>query len=305
LNIATGITTGNINIGSATGTNKINIGGVLVGVNAINASTDAIFQIANTNINTSISIGGSQTSGPLNIGSGNTRSGTINIANGTGSTCPINILNGGGATTGGSVNIANGALQTTTVNIASGTGTGLVTIGNVSNTTTIGSGTVNVNGNLIMGTGRNITLQPSAGYIAPSSITQLGGYVEVPITSSISITSSSANFLLITLTIGTPGIYIINYAFRYQGTGTTSCTFIQTWFNTSNQSGNSATIQYASNAYTNTTGQSLTVPVFQSSCAFVTVTSTSTITFYCFVNYTGSAPVVLSGNSYYSYMRIA
>jgi hypothetical protein len=84
-------------------------------------------------------------------------------------------LNGGGATTGGSVDIANGTLQTTAVNIASGTGTGTVTIGNVSNTTTINSGTINMYGNLIMGTGDNITLQPTAGIVSPTAFTQLGG----------------------------------------------------------------------------------------------------------------------------------
>jgi hypothetical protein len=103
-----------------------------------------------------LNIGNSQTNGILNIGT-NARSGAINIATVTGSTCGINILNGGGATTGGSVNIANGTLQTTTINIGSGSGgTGTVTIGNASNTTSLGSDSINVNGNLIMGGSKKI-----------------------------------------------------------------------------------------------------------------------------------------------------
>jgi hypothetical protein len=175
-------------------------------------------------------------------------------------------LSGGGATTGGSVNIANGALQTTTINIASGSGgTGTVTIGNISNTTTLNSATINVNGNLIvggskkiqtanldaltaggtvelansnagavyigasgvrnvinnigtgsgtgsinlgndtnvinmygnliMGTGRNITLQPPTGYVAPSLNTQLGFSAGLPgISASTTITTGNTTY---------------------------------------------------------------------------------------------------------------
>jgi len=209
LNLATAITTGNINIGASNASNKVNIGGLRIGANAINAGTDANFQIATTNINTSISIGSSQTSGTLNIGNSNIRSGPINLANGTGSICSVNILNSGGATTGGSVNIANGTLQTTEVNIASGTGTGAVTIGNTNNT-------VNINGTLVMGTGKNITLQNAAtGFVAPTT-NQLGGFVSATYSGGTGNFTTSVAKVYGTITLTQQGYYLfvancINY----------------------------------------------------------------------------------------------
>jgi hypothetical protein len=87
--------------------------------------------------------------------------------------------------TGGAVNIATanstttGAV-TTAVNIASGSTTGSVTIGNAANSTTIGSatttvaGTLNATGGIVMGAGKNITLQPQTGYVAPVDHTTIG-----------------------------------------------------------------------------------------------------------------------------------
>ena len=182
-----------------------------------------------------LNIANSQTNGILNIGTGNNvvRSGAINIATVAGSTCPINILKSDGATTGGSVNIANGALQTTTVNIASGTGTGTVTIGNISNTTTLDSATINVNGNLIMGTGRNITLQPPAGYVAPSSNTQLGFSAGLPGISFSSLATNGNTTYCYSPPNGTvqnflvAGVYLMSgYAFAYFS-GTVSACSIQ------------------------------------------------------------------------------
>ena len=142
-----------------------------------------------------------QGSGGLNV------TGATNIAIGVGSTSSINILNGGGATTGGSVNIANGTLQTTTVNIASGTGTGAVTIGNSANT-------VQVNGNLTLGIGRNITLQPTANYVAPTANTMLGGITEGTFTLPAFPCIATADVATITLIKAT---YILFFALQIDG----------------------------------------------------------------------------------------
>lgn len=178
-------------------------------INAIRPTTGAL------------SVGNTQTTGVLNVGTGvRTAAGVVNLATGTSNACAINILNGGGATTGGSVNIANGASQTTTVNIASGTGTGAVTIGGASNTTTLASATINMNGNLIMGTGDNITLQPNTGYVAPTILTQLGGTLSATILTTAPVNASVYG----TLTITTAGIYIFSWNIQqpYTALGTTN-----------------------------------------------------------------------------------
>ncbi len=92
-----------------------------------------------------LSVGNTQTTGVMNVGTGvRTSAGVMNIATGASNACAINIMNGN--TTAGSVNIANGtgASQTTAVNISSGSTTGTVTIGNTGNTTTLASGTTNI-----------------------------------------------------------------------------------------------------------------------------------------------------------------
>lgn len=188
-----------------------------------------------------LSVGNTQTTGVLNVGTGvRTAAGVMNIATGTSNACAINILNGGGATTGGSVNIANGTSQTTTVNIASGTGTGTVTIGNTGNTTTLGSGTINVNGNLTMG--GTITL----GTVANDS-TVYATYVDSTANQTVTQTKIGQSFFLyrsansgsignatntvvLSTTVTNAGIYNICYQARYSATNTTSKgKGIQTW----------------------------------------------------------------------------
>lgn len=235
VNIANvGANTTAINIGSTTGTGQINIqtanttnspttdGAINIGTSAvsktirINSATaqgtttagDFLF-ITNNNQNTNfintvtnttrnIAIGSNQSTGVLHLGSGGTtpssRSGNINIANQASNSCAINIMNG--ATTAGAVNIANGtgATQTTAVNIGSGSTTGVVTIGNTDNT-------VQVNGDLTMGTGKNITLAPSESYVAPSA-GQLGSSATIIIGSNSTTANTDTTLRIATLTAG-------------------------------------------------------------------------------------------------------
>ena len=223
LSIGNSITTGNINIGSANASNQVNIGGVLVGANAINAGTNETnLQIASTNTSGSITIGSAQTSGVLNIGTGGatpgirTATGNVNIANQVGNLCGINIMNGDGATTGGSVNIANGTLQTTTVNIASGTGIGTVTIGNLSNTTTINSGII------------NIARPPTMTYTTLPTFTssQIGYTIRAVITTNTNVgtTGTFLNpFSATTFTLGV-GVWSMQYQIRLRSATSTTVT---------------------------------------------------------------------------------
>jgi hypothetical protein len=107
-----------------------------------------------------LSVGDTQTTGVLNVGTGvRTSAGVMNIATGSSNACAINIMNGN--TTAGSVNIANGtgSSQTTAVNISSGSTTGAVTIGGTSNTTTLASSALLIGNN--------------------SSVTNMFGYVNL------------------------------------------------------------------------------------------------------------------------------
>ena len=169
-------------------------------------STNQTINIQTTSINAitptdgSLSVGESQTTGVLNLGTGvRTAAGVVNIATGASNACAMNILNG--ATTAGSVNIANGtgATQTTEVNIGTGSTTGTVTIGGASNT-------VQVNGSLTMGSTRNITLKTDG--VAPTQDTQLGGTR----TGTLSVTNPPVlATVLATMTLTVAGIYLFNF----------------------------------------------------------------------------------------------
>lgn len=195
-----------INIGSTTGTgvvslqsaSSVKLSELKVVGNFLNNATDEY--------GGAIYIAGKQTSGVLWIGAGDqsrTNAGAINIGGGS---CPINIMTRPGFGLGGSVNIANGdgASQTTAVNIGNGSTTGTVTIGNTANT-------VQVNGALAMGTGRNITLQPTASYVAPTANTMLGGTTAGSFLTPSSAFSASKDIATISLEKGT---YLIYFSFN-------------------------------------------------------------------------------------------
>ena len=220
LNLGTnGARTGAINMGSATTTGAISIetantnntpassGAIQIGTTSVNktirighpSTTGTVtlgnFQVATisgsstTFLNTitagtqAISIGNSQTSAPLGLGTGGglpasrIAGGDVNIANQASNACNINVMNGN--TTAGNVNIANGtgATQTTSVNIGSGSTTGQVTIGNSANTVALqgavtSSGLITANGGLTMGGANNITL--GNGTVSPATSANLG-----------------------------------------------------------------------------------------------------------------------------------
>ena len=163
---------------------------------AINIQTTTLNAIAPTG---SLSIGDTQTTGALNMGTNAGRTGGINIATSS-AICPINIMNG--STTGGSVNIANGtgASQTTAVNIGTGSTTGTVTIGNSANT-------VQINGAFTMGSTRNITLKTDG--TAPANGTQLGGLVS----GTLSTLDTLSGAVVATLNIATAGVYMFVFNF--------------------------------------------------------------------------------------------
>ena len=177
-----------------------------------------------------LSIYPSQTSGNMYIGVNSTsstgRTGTVHIAdgnnmpagatvhinNGTSNACNTNIMNG--ATTSGTCNIMTGATSSGIVNIVSGTGASQSSIvnigtGNTTGTLTLGNSnnTVQINGGLTMGIGKNITLQPASGNVAPTS-GQLGYIEKTTISTSIGMANNTPLFIQsITVPAGTSIIF--------------------------------------------------------------------------------------------------
>ena len=104
---------------------------------------------------------------------------------------------------GGNFNIGNGTASTINVGTTSATA---VNIGSSSALTTTNgaltaTGLITANNGLTMGTGKNITLQPTTSYVAPSSNTQLGFTIASYLTTSVTITSPYNNTSLLSLTL--------------------------------------------------------------------------------------------------------
>ena len=150
--------------------------------------------IQSTTASTDMSIGSSQTSGILNLGTGASRTSAgadVNIATGASNACAVNVMNGN--TTAGSVNIANGtgATQTTAVNIASGSTTNTVTIGNPSNTVIIGSGASTLISNQV-GMVNSVSILSGGGATTGGSVNIANGSSQTTTVNIATITSTGA-----------------------------------------------------------------------------------------------------------------
>lgn len=88
-------------------------------------------------------------------------------------------------------------------------------------TLTLTTPTINANGNLIMGTGRNITLQPATGYVAPTADTMLGGITAGTFSTPASAFSATKNIASIVVVKGTYTFYI-NFEANYTVLPTTN-----------------------------------------------------------------------------------
>jgi hypothetical protein len=172
-------------------------------------------------------------------------------------------------------------------------------------------GTVNinsdVNNNIAIGnsTGTNTIIlnRPFTLNYATSAINainKVGHTTEVFFPNNISLSISGDNAIE-TLTIGTAGVFIINYSFRYGGASTAvgNC---ESWFYTST----GGAIQYGNQAYySNPNAVMGSNVICQAGSAVITTTAVSTITFHTFITYTGGTPVLDKTFSYYSYTRLA
>lgn len=110
-----------------------------------------------------------------------------------------------GTNASGTLNIGN--TNASTINIGT-LGTGTINIGKA-NMSTVINGPLTTNG-LIMNTGKNITLQPSTSFVAPTELTMLGGISSVIPT----LTLSSATNVVGSIRLTNAGIYIINYSYQ-------------------------------------------------------------------------------------------
>ena len=228
---------------------------------------------------------------------------------------------------GANLTLCNGQ-GTGTLSLGSGTGrTGGVSIMTNGNAPTINElllgdstktvrlrGTFNinsdVNSNIVLGnsSGTNTILlnRPFSLNYATSAINAINKVGHT--TESVFLTNTTLGIgetAVATLTIGTAGVYIINYSFRISG-ATTFVSLCESWFNSSTQTGANALVQYGNQAvYFNPSSQIATNIICQAGSATITTTATSTITFKTFFSYSGGAPVLEKDFSYYSYTRLA
>ena len=254
------------------------------------ASTDAVSLVTR------------QDTGALNIGGGSgvTRTGAINLGSQTGNTCAVNIMSATGATTIGSVNIANGTLQATPVNIQTTTGTGLVTIGNSANTTTLASGTLNVTGNLTIGTGKNITLQPTASYVAPTALTMLGGVSSGTAISANTWTNNS-RVQLSNIPITQAGVYLItaNIFLTFGASTAVTSLDIRVASDNTGTSPNTVCAVYETVARTYGVGEIN----YQLSGVYSTTVATNTLYFTGICGFTGGSLANPAGSSYPEFFK--
>jgi len=322
LNIGTTSLNVDLNVGTGSRTSAV-IHNYSDGNNAV-AGSNVHFNNGSSNLSNTNIHNGASSGGIVNIGNGS--SATTGVAIGTRGLSTANAVRIGnvsnvtyldsdvialgvlGLTGGGAISLATGTNAAgAQVSIGS---TSLSAVNIKGGQTNIETTTLNLNtngtGNTLIGTlggSNSITINRplTVGYATSSltSLTQIGRNVEVAMTTITGIPNTGQS--LVTLTIGTAGVYIINYSFRYFG-ATTSVANCESWF----QSSTGGNIQYGNQAYySNPNALMGSNVICQAGSAVITATSTSTITFYCFITYTGGAPALDGTYSYYSYTRLA
>lgn len=294
---------GNINIGSGSGSNPTITIGNEVTLNSTNSikgnttitkpfmdiisatTTSSTPSLFNNTLTGNVQVAQNQTAGTFSIGGGLSRTGSISIGQSTQGNILIgsSMISGTNLITMGTSSIGTLTLRGQNIRLNDG-GTGSIDIGNPS------AGTITIN--------RPLTV----GYLptAITALTQIGRCVEV-FPPSLNLTVNGGDNIIATLTTGLAGVYRIDYSFRYGTAGSTPLSLIETWFNTSTQTGN---VQYANNAIFYNPAVQFGL-ICHTGSATITTTNTSTITFKCFLNYSGTAPFFDSVFSYYSYTRIA
>ena len=154
-------------------------------------------------------------------------------------------------------------------------------------------------GNVNMGTGANIGLQPTAGYVAPTAGTMLGG-----ITSAVlsSVTLNNNQIAVGSLIVPNTGYYILSYCVRLTATSQTTITTFQTWLDQGTTpaltvSGNQC------NAATQIVNNTTALPSNSSSCIAL-CTGGKTIILYMYTQNSGTITTEIS-TSYFNIVRLA
>ena len=240
LNLGTGASrtaTGVINIGNSAGVGPIRIDtgsakntdadpAIAIGTAVVTGGRT--IKIGNTDFSSSINVinigtlrirqnrldGVTPTTGPIYIGSGQStgqlfiaggdgvaRSGAVSICSAPSCSSTVSIHSNTSNTGSFNVGTATTTVNTTTCNLLTGTTTGTLTLGNTGNT-------VQVNGALTIGTGKNIILQPATGYISPLLTTQLGNIVTPAVQTTTTIATTTT---IGTISIPNAGTYAITF----------------------------------------------------------------------------------------------
>lgn len=157
-----------------------------------------------------------------------------------------------------------------------------------------------VNGSLVMGTGKNITLQPSASYVAPTSITQLGYLTNGSAIGSYTW-SNNSRVQISNIPITQAGTYIVMGSVFLTFASTTGLTNLDIRISTDNTgtSPNTVTLVYQ----TWTGGTTINGEVsYQMSGIYTTTVTTTTLYFNGIATFTGGG-VSNQGSAYPQFFK--
>ena len=297
------LTNSAVNIIGATGTST-NYGVTGIGVTGNN------FDISALSTSNNVSIGAN---GTRNVTIGSAASGTVTFAGATTFSSPINggvftgtAINGtlvttplliGNNLTTGSVSIANtGTATTVTIGNNSTTGTGTVNVGTGSATVNVGNNATTSPTAIVLGrTGGSVTLGPPLTLgAAPNGVTgiasaaaspYLGNFYKLPVDTVLQVNNSAQ----VSLTIGTPGIYLLCFCIQLTCTVTPTDFFI---------------LMTGANILNNMAFGSARVNLTNISSIGSIVVSCTASNYALVVNYTGGSGMTVNVNSFFQATRI-
>jgi hypothetical protein len=157
---------------------------------------------------------------------------------------------------------------------------------------------ISVNGNLVMGPTKNITLQPSAGYVAPVS-GQLGYITTVSIANGTTLANTTVSNLT-QWTVDSSGIYYVSYFISVINNGTITTSLAQAWIQ--NNAGGQYYGLFANNATQNITNDNSTGWISLNGTAIMQLKASDSIALKYLI---GGANNKTCNLSYLQFVRIA
>jgi len=271
LNICKNLTTGGINIGTATSPVKIS-SLAIVGNQINNTDPTAAINLAQSSTTGNLNLGNQQTSGIIQIGNNPNRlnTSTISIGSGLASLSPIKIGSNTGATT---IEIGNAAKTVTILGSA---------------TSAITTGTLTVN-----------AVNLPTTFTAPT-LNQLGYTISAFTTSAVNVAASPASTIILSFALPV-GVWSCSYVLRMATTGTTTITSMATLITLATIP--SGTPVYLGSCNTNSTNVFNGIVSYSGSGVY-TITTANTLQLYGNFTYTSTGVMSYTYNATSPYCQL-